>query len=250
MISRPNLPVGTFDAITTPTKCCGGRRCSPAPVISRLLLFDFRAAWAARVFRGTGSRITRGSLYVRFVWRDHFRRVSGLGRSDHRYDLLARAARTRCGRHHRPRPRGPRPSPPPDHRPVGSRRQQPMVDPDARPDRWSSTAASTTTRSCGPSSRQLGYRFFSTSDTEVILKAYHAWGDEAASTASIGMFAFAIHRARQRPGRPRAATASASSRSTYAEIARTAAIRLHPAGAGRRRRRRHRRSTRSRCTTT
>lgn len=36
-----------------------------------------------------------------------------------------------------------------------------------------------------------GYRFFSTSDTEVILKAYHAWGTDCVSRFN-GMFAFAI----------------------------------------------------------
>jgi asparagine synthase (glutamine-hydrolysing) len=39
--------------------------------------------------------------------------------------------------------------------------------------------------------RQLGYRFFSDGDTEVILKAYHAWG-EACVERLTGMFAFAI----------------------------------------------------------
>lgn len=37
----------------------------------------------------------------------------------------------------------------------------------------------------------LGYRFFSSSDTEVIIKAWHAWG-EAALLRLEGMFAFAI----------------------------------------------------------
>ncbi len=36
-----------------------------------------------------------------------------------------------------------------------------------------------------------GYRFFSTSDTEVLLKAYHRWGDDFVSHF-MGMFAFAI----------------------------------------------------------
>jgi asparagine synthase (glutamine-hydrolysing) len=38
----------------------------------------------------------------------------------------------------------------------------------------------------------LGYRFFSGGDTEVLLKAWHAWG-EACVTRFKGMFAFAIH---------------------------------------------------------
>jgi asparagine synthase (glutamine-hydrolysing) len=37
-----------------------------------------------------------------------------------------------------------------------------------------------------------GYQFFSTGDTEVILKAYHAWGAECVERLN-GMFAFAIH---------------------------------------------------------
>ncbi|HET6725773.1 MAG TPA: N-acetylglutaminylglutamine amidotransferase [Gammaproteobacteria bacterium] len=36
-----------------------------------------------------------------------------------------------------------------------------------------------------------GYRFFSSSDTEVILKAYHAWGEDCVKRFN-GMFAFAI----------------------------------------------------------
>ena len=36
------------------------------------------------------------------------------------------------------------------------------------------------------------YRFFSTSDTEVVLKAYHAWGERFVDRLQ-GMFAFAIH---------------------------------------------------------
>lgn len=39
---------------------------------------------------------------------------------------------------------------------------------------------------------QLGYRFFSTGDTEVLLKAYHAWGESFVERLN-GMFAFVIH---------------------------------------------------------
>ena len=39
--------------------------------------------------------------------------------------------------------------------------------------------------------RELGYRFFSEGDTEVVLKAYHAWGIECLQRFQ-GMFAFAI----------------------------------------------------------
>src|SRR6201991_1048127 len=38
---------------------------------------------------------------------------------------------------------------------------------------------------------ELGYRFFSTSDTEVLIKAYHQWGDRFVDHL-LGMFAFAI----------------------------------------------------------
>jgi asparagine synthase (glutamine-hydrolysing) len=38
---------------------------------------------------------------------------------------------------------------------------------------------------------ELGYRFFSTGDTEVLLKAWHAWGEEALQKIN-GMFAFAV----------------------------------------------------------
>ncbi|MBS3942294.1 MAG: N-acetylglutaminylglutamine amidotransferase, partial [Actinobacteria bacterium] len=40
--------------------------------------------------------------------------------------------------------------------------------------------------------QQAGYEFFSTSDTEVVMKAYHAWGDRFVDRLQ-GMFAFVIH---------------------------------------------------------
>ena len=39
--------------------------------------------------------------------------------------------------------------------------------------------------------QKLGYQFFSSGDTEVILKAYHAWGNDCVKRFN-GMFAFAI----------------------------------------------------------
>lgn len=39
---------------------------------------------------------------------------------------------------------------------------------------------------------ERGYRFFSTSDTEVVVKAYHAWGDRFVDRLQ-GMFAFVLH---------------------------------------------------------
>jgi asparagine synthase (glutamine-hydrolysing) len=39
--------------------------------------------------------------------------------------------------------------------------------------------------------QEQGYRFFSTSDTEVVLKAYHAWGADCVKRFN-GMFAFAV----------------------------------------------------------
>src|SRR5690606_36423934 len=40
--------------------------------------------------------------------------------------------------------------------------------------------------------QEKGYRFFSDGDTEVVLKAWHAWGTEAPKRFH-GMFAFAVH---------------------------------------------------------
>src|SRR3954451_19088136 len=51
--------------------------------------------------------------------------------------------------------------------------------------------ASTTSKSCGEKLLDLGYRFFSERDTEVILKAYHAWGLGFLNRL-FGMFAFAL----------------------------------------------------------
>src|SRR5690606_39648606 len=48
-----------------------------------------------------------------------------------------------------------------------------------------------TRRSSDLELQTLGYRFFSDGDTEVLLKAWHAWGQEAPKRFN-GMFAFAI----------------------------------------------------------
>ncbi len=45
-------------------------------------------------------------------------------------------------------------------------------------------------------SREYGYRFFSGSDTEVLLKAYHAYGRSCLDRLN-GMFAFAIYDRRE-----------------------------------------------------
>jgi asparagine synthase (glutamine-hydrolysing) len=73
---------------------------------------------------------------------------------------------------------------------LSSRGDQPMVDPDL--------GLTVVFNGCIYNHRELrvrleadGYRFFSTSDTEVLLKAYHRWG-EAFVERLVGMFAFCI----------------------------------------------------------
>ncbi len=75
--------------------------------------------------------------------------------------------------------------------------RQPMVDPDL--------GLAVVFNGCIYNHRELrselegdGYRFFSTSDTEVILKAYDKWGRDCV-THFAGMFAFAVYE--QRTGR-------------------------------------------------
>jgi asparagine synthase (glutamine-hydrolysing) len=74
---------------------------------------------------------------------------------------------------------------------LSARGQQPMVD--------SELGLTLAFNGCIYNHKELraelegkGYRFFSTSDTEVILKAWHAWGHEAPKRFN-GMFAFVIH---------------------------------------------------------
>ncbi|PYB70033.1 N-acetylglutaminylglutamine amidotransferase [Rhizobium wuzhouense] len=74
---------------------------------------------------------------------------------------------------------------------LSDKSQQPMVDPDL--------GLSLVFNGCIYNFRELrselerqGYRFFSGGDTEVIMKAWHAWG-EACVSRFHGMFAFVIH---------------------------------------------------------
>uniref|UniRef100_UPI00135B5C25 N-acetylglutaminylglutamine amidotransferase n=1 Tax=Geminicoccus flavidas TaxID=2506407 RepID=UPI00135B5C25 len=74
---------------------------------------------------------------------------------------------------------------------LSARGEQPMVDPDL--------GLSIAFNGCIYNYRELraeleglGYSFFSHADTEVILKAYHAWGTDCVRRFN-GMFAFAIH---------------------------------------------------------
>ncbi len=74
---------------------------------------------------------------------------------------------------------------------LSEKSQQPMIDADL--------GISVVFNGCIYNFRELraeleakGYRFFSDGDTEVIIKAWHAWGEECVSRF-YGMFAFAIH---------------------------------------------------------
>ncbi|OWZ89254.1 asparagine synthase (glutamine-hydrolyzing) [Sinorhizobium sp. LM21] len=74
---------------------------------------------------------------------------------------------------------------------LSDKSQQPMVDPDL--------GLSLVFNGCIYNFRELrgelegeGYTFFSEGDTEVILKAWHAWGENCVSRFS-GMFAFVLH---------------------------------------------------------
>ena len=74
---------------------------------------------------------------------------------------------------------------------LSDKSQQPMVDPDL--------GLSLVFNGCIYNFRELrteleekGYRFFSEGDTEVILKAWHAWGEDCVARFH-GMFAFVLH---------------------------------------------------------
>ncbi len=73
---------------------------------------------------------------------------------------------------------------------LSERAQQPMIDPEL--------GLAIVFNGCIYNYRELrreldgrGYRFFSSGDTEAILKAYHAWGPHCVERLN-GMFAFAI----------------------------------------------------------
>lgn len=74
-----------------------------------------------------------------------------------------------------------------DHREVS---QQPMIDPQLGLG-IVYNGAIYNFRELRAELEAAGYRFFSNGDTEVILKAYHAWGDGCVERLS-GMFAFAL----------------------------------------------------------
>ncbi len=74
---------------------------------------------------------------------------------------------------------------------LSSRSAQPMVDPELGLDLVFNGCIYNYDELRGEL-QGLGYRFFSGGDTEVILKAYHAWGVECVERFK-GMFAFAIH---------------------------------------------------------
>ena len=79
---------------------------------------------------------------------------------------------------------------------------QPMVDSAARADASSFNGCIYNYRDLRAELEGAGYRFFSTSDTEVIGKAYAHWGMNFVDHF-LGMFAFAIVEHASRPGDPR-----------------------------------------------
>jgi asparagine synthase (glutamine-hydrolysing) len=74
---------------------------------------------------------------------------------------------------------------------LSHRSAQPMVDPELGLD-LVFNGCIYNYRTLREELQSLGYRFFSGGDTEVILKAYHAWGTDCVQRFK-GMFAFALH---------------------------------------------------------
>lgn len=74
---------------------------------------------------------------------------------------------------------------------LSSRSAQPMVDPELGLD-LVFNGCIYNYRQLRDELRAAGYRFFSDGDTEVIIKAYHAWGPACVERFK-GMFAFALH---------------------------------------------------------
>lgn len=74
---------------------------------------------------------------------------------------------------------------------LSDRAQQPMSDPELALD-LVFNGCIYNYRELREELASLGYRFFSSSDTEVVLKALHAWGADAVERFN-GMFAFACH---------------------------------------------------------
>ena len=74
---------------------------------------------------------------------------------------------------------------------LSDRAQQPMVDPDLGLNIVFNGCVYNY-RELREELKKLGYRFFSTGDTEVVLKAWHAWGEQCVDRMH-GMFAFVVH---------------------------------------------------------
>ena len=169
-------------------------------------------------------------------------RPPGRSGGHRRDDGLHGAARPRRRRRLVERRRRARPPPAGDHRPVQHAATSPCTTRNsASPSR--STAASTTTPSCGSELLGKGYRFFSHSDTEVILKGYREWGERVVDHLK-GMFAFAVAETDYRPGgagaRPARHQAAVLVRRRRGRRHGRTALRVVAARPGRRGRRGHR----------
>ncbi len=136
------------------------------------------------------------------------------------------------------RPGRPRAPPAEDHRPVRAARPA-DGRPRARPDRRLQRLHLQLPRAARRAARAHGYRFFSTSDTEVDPQGLPRSGASDFVDHLLGMFAFAI--VERDSGRVVLARDRLGIKPLYlAEAPGRAALRLHAARAARRRRRRHR----------